>query len=33
LGYALQDAGTGVFELAPAGADGQDVIKAPVEMA
>ncbi len=33
LGYALRDAGTGVFELAPAGADGQDVIKAPVEMA
>jgi N-acyl-D-aspartate/D-glutamate deacylase len=33
LGYALRDAGTGVFELAPAGADGQDVIQAPVEMA
>jgi N-acyl-D-aspartate/D-glutamate deacylase len=29
----LRDAGTGVFELAPAGADGLDVIKAPVEMA
>jgi N-acyl-D-aspartate/D-glutamate deacylase len=33
LGYALKDAGTGVFELAPAGADGQDLVKAPVEMA
>jgi len=33
LGYALRDAGTGVFELAPAGADGLDVVKAPVEMA
>ena len=33
LGYALRDAGTGVFELAPGGADGQDVIQAPVEMA
>ncbi len=33
LGYALADAGTGVFELAPAGADGQELVKAPVEMA
>ena len=33
LGYALQDAGTGVFELAPAGADGQDLVKASIEMA
>jgi N-acyl-D-aspartate/D-glutamate deacylase len=33
LGHALRDAGTGVFELAPAGADGQDVVKAPIEMA
>lgn len=33
LGYALADAGTGVFELAPAGADGQDIVKAPLEMA
>lgn len=33
LGYALKDAGTGVFELAPAGADGQDLVKAPAEMA
>ena len=32
LGRALQEAGTGVFELAPAGADGQDLIKAPSEM-
>jgi len=28
LGYALTDAGTGVFELAPAGADGQDLVRA-----
>ncbi len=33
LGYALKDAGTGVFELAPAGADGQDLNKAADEMA
>ncbi len=32
LGYALADAGTGVFELAPAGVDGQDVVKARDEM-
>ncbi len=32
LGKALQEAGTGVFELAPAGADGQDLVKAPSEM-
>ena len=32
LGQALKDAGSGVFELAPAGADGQDLIKAPDEM-
>ena len=32
LGEALRDAGSGVFELAPAGADGQDLGKAPSEM-
>lgn len=32
LGYALKDAGTGVFELAPAGADGQDLVKAKKEV-
>ncbi len=32
LGEALQEAGSGVFELAPAGADGQDLVKAPAEM-
>ncbi|MCH1512743.1 MAG: amidohydrolase family protein [Acidimicrobiales bacterium] len=32
LGEALRDAGSGVFELAPAGADGQDLVKAPSEM-
>ncbi|MBT95008.1 MAG: amidohydrolase [Acidimicrobiaceae bacterium] len=32
LGEALQDAGQGVFELAPAGADGQDLVNAPKEM-
>jgi len=32
LGYALRDAGRGVFELAPAGADGQDLIKAKKEV-
>ena len=32
LGYALQDAGTGVFELAPAGADGQDLVNARKEV-
>ena len=32
LGEALRDAGSGVFELAPAGADGQDLVKAPAEM-
>ncbi len=33
LGQGLADAGTGVFELAPAGVDGQDVVKAKAEMA
>ena len=32
LGEALRDAGSGVFELAPAGADGQDLVNAPKEM-
>lgn len=32
LGYGLQDAGTGVFELAPAGADGQDLVNARKEV-
>jgi N-acyl-D-aspartate/D-glutamate deacylase len=32
LGYALRDAGRGVFELAPAGADGQDLVKAKKEV-
>ncbi|MED5262434.1 MAG: amidohydrolase family protein [Myxococcota bacterium] len=32
LGYALKDAGTGVFELAPAGADGQDLVNARKEV-
>ena len=32
LGEALRDAGSGVFELAPAGADGQDLGNAPKEM-
>ena len=33
LGRALADAGAGVFELAPAGADGQDLVRAAKEMA
>jgi len=32
LGYGLQDAGAGVFELAPAGADGQGLVDAPKEV-
>ena len=32
LGYALKDAGQGVFELAPAGADGQDLVNAKREV-
>jgi N-acyl-D-aspartate/D-glutamate deacylase len=32
LGYGLQDAGEGVFELAPAGADGQDLVNAKREV-
>jgi N-acyl-D-amino-acid deacylase len=32
LGYALKDAGSGVFELAPAGADGQDLVNAKREV-
>ena len=32
LGYALRDAGAGVFELAPAGADGQDLVNAKKEV-
>ncbi len=32
LGYALQDAGAGIFELAPAGADGQDLVNARKEV-
>ncbi len=32
LGYALKDAGAGVFELAPAGADGQDLVNARREI-
>ena len=32
LGYALRDAGAGVFELAPAGADGQDLVNAKREV-
>ena len=32
LGYGLQDAGAGVFELAPAGADGQDLVNAKKEV-
>ena len=32
LGYALKDAGAGVFELAPAGADGQDLVNAKREV-
>ena len=32
LGYALRDAGQGVFELAPAGADGQDLVNAKREV-
>ena len=32
LGRALGDAGTGVFELAPAGADGQDLVNARKEV-
>jgi N-acyl-D-aspartate/D-glutamate deacylase len=32
LGHALKDAGSGVFELAPAGADGQDLVNAPKEV-
>ena len=32
LGHALGDAGTGVFELAPAGADGQDLVNARKEI-
>ena len=32
LGYALKDAGAGVFELAPAGADGQDLVNAKKEV-
>jgi len=32
LGRALKDAGAGVFELAPAGADGQDLVNAKREV-
>jgi N-acyl-D-aspartate/D-glutamate deacylase len=32
LGYALKDAGRGIFELAPAGADGQDLVNAKREV-
>jgi N-acyl-D-amino-acid deacylase len=32
LGYGLRDAGRGVFELAPAGADGQDLVNAKREV-
>ncbi|MEE8166430.1 MAG: amidohydrolase family protein, partial [Myxococcota bacterium] len=32
LGYALRDAGKGIFELAPAGADGQDLVNARREV-
>lgn len=32
LGYALRDAGAGIFELAPAGADGQDLVNARREV-
>ena len=32
LGYALKDAGAGVFELAPAGADGQGLVDARKEV-
>ncbi len=32
LGLALKDAGRGVFELAPAGADGQDLVNARKEV-
>jgi len=32
LGRALQDAGTGVFELAPAGIDGQDLVRGHKEV-
>ncbi|MBB83556.1 MAG: amidohydrolase [Deltaproteobacteria bacterium] len=32
LGLALKDAGAGVFELAPAGADGQDLVNAKKEV-
>lgn len=32
LGHALRDAGRGVFELAPAGADGQDLVNAKREV-
>jgi N-acyl-D-aspartate/D-glutamate deacylase len=32
LGYALRDAGAGIFELAPAGADGQDLVNAKKEV-
>ena len=32
LGYGLQDAGAGIFELAPAGADGQDLVNAKKEV-
>ena len=32
LGYALKDAGAGIFELAPAGADGQDLVNAKREV-
>jgi N-acyl-D-aspartate/D-glutamate deacylase len=32
IGRAVKAAGGAVFELAPAGADGQDLIKAPVEV-
>jgi N-acyl-D-aspartate/D-glutamate deacylase len=32
LGYGLRDAGAGIFELAPAGADGQDLVNAKREV-
>ena len=32
LGHALRDAGSGVFELAPAGADGQGLVEARKEV-
>ena len=32
LGRALKDAGAGIFELAPAGADGQDLVNAKREV-